>query len=58
MYYIPLIVYFASLDVNNDNIITRDDLEKCLPNTVESRELSQQLLRQWDMVNFVNKEVC
>ncbi|CAF1247714.1 unnamed protein product [Rotaria magnacalcarata] len=42
-------LYFQSFDVNNDLIITRDDLEACLPPTVESRQLIQQLLRQWDM---------
>ncbi|CAF0744830.1 unnamed protein product [Rotaria sp. Silwood1] len=44
-----IILYFQSFDVNNDEIITRDDLEVCLPPTVESRQLIQQLLRQWDM---------
>ncbi|CAF2407465.1 unnamed protein product [Rotaria sp. Silwood2] len=44
-----IILYFQSFDVNNDQIITRDDLEACLPPTVESRQLIQQLLRQWDM---------
>lgn len=50
LYYFILLVYFASLDENNDRIITRDDLEACLPRTVESQQLIQQLLRQWDMV--------
>lgn len=45
-----LLVYFNSYDVNGDEVITRDDLEKCLPPTVESQGLIQQLLRQWDMV--------
>lgn len=36
--------------MNGDQVITRDDLEKCLPPTVESHELIQQLLQQWDMV--------
>lgn len=46
------VVYFRSFDVNNDRIITRDDLEACLPSTVESQQLIQQLLRQWDVVSF------
>ncbi len=46
-------MYFESLDINNDRIITRDDLEACLPRTVESQQLIQQLLRKWDMVNFL-----
>ena len=45
------LVYFESLDVNNDGIISREDLEACLPHTVESQQIIQQLLRQWDMVN-------
>ena len=45
-----LLVYFDSYDINGDQIITRDDLEKCLPPTVESHELIQQLLQQWDVV--------
>jgi len=49
-----LLVYFDSFDVNNDHIITRDDLEICLPATVESQQLIQQLLRQWDVVNIFN----
>ena len=48
--WIFILVYFDSFDVNGDHIITRDDLEKCLPPTVESQELIQQLLRQWDVV--------
>ncbi|CAF1252286.1 unnamed protein product [Rotaria sordida] len=44
-----IILYFQSFDVDNDQKITRDDLEVCLPPTVESRQLIQQLLRQWDM---------
>lgn len=47
-----LLVYFESLDINKDRFITREDLEQCLPPTVESQELIQQLLRQWDMVNI------
>jgi hypothetical protein len=50
------LVYFESLDVNNDRIITRDDLEACLPPTVESQHLIQQLLRQWDMVIYFSKK--
>ncbi|CAF1052404.1 unnamed protein product [Adineta steineri] len=42
-------VYFESLDVNRDRIITREDLQECLPPTVESQQLIQQLLKQWDM---------
>lgn len=52
-----LLVYFASLDVNHDKVITRDDLEACLPPTVESQQLIQQLLRQWDMVNHPLREI-
>ena len=44
------LVYFESLDVNRDRIITRDDLEQCLPATVESQQLIPQLLKQWDIV--------
>ncbi|CAF0957494.1 unnamed protein product [Adineta steineri] len=42
-------LYFESLDVNRDRIITREDLQECLPPTVESQQLIQQLLKQWDM---------
>jgi hypothetical protein len=49
------LVYFESLDVNNDHVITREDLEACLPPTVESQQLIQQLLRQWDIVNILNR---
>jgi Ca2+-binding EF-hand superfamily protein len=45
-----LVVYFESLDADKNGIISRDDLEACLPHTVESQQLIQQLLRQWDMV--------
>ena len=53
-----LLVYFQSLDMDNDHLITRTDLEACLPPTVESQQLIQQLLRQWDMVNlFVDSSI-
>ncbi|UJR33124.1 hypothetical protein I4U23_020581 [Adineta vaga] len=42
-------LYFESLDVDNNGLIDREDLEKCLPHTVESQQLIQQLLKQWDM---------
>ncbi|CAF1651637.1 unnamed protein product [Adineta ricciae] len=44
-----IVLYFESLDVNNDGIISREDLEACLPHTVESQQLIQKLLRQWDL---------
>ena len=47
-----MLVYFNSFDVNKDRVITRDDLQACLPNTVESQQQIQQLLRQWDMVGM------
>ncbi len=51
-------MYFQSLDVDNNHVITRDDLEACLPPTVESQQLIQQLLRQWDMVNlFIDSSI-
>lgn len=43
-------MYFESFDTNQDRVITRDDLEACLPRTVESHQVIQQLLQQWDMV--------
>lgn len=45
-----LLVFFYSFDVNGDGLVTADDLEACLPSTVESRQLVQELMRQWDKV--------
>ena len=42
------------MDVNHDNVITRDDLEECLPAGVESQQLIQHLLKQWDMVTILS----